>query len=56
MADYQDILYDETDGVATITFNRPEKLNAFRLGTYDEVIDALLTAGWNRDIGVVVLQ
>ncbi len=52
---YEDILYDETDGVATITFNRPDRLNAFRLGTYEEVIDALQRAGWNDDIGVIVL-
>ena len=53
---YKDILYDETDGVATITFNRPDKLNAFRMGTYEEVIDALHEAGWNPAIGVIVLS
>jgi len=26
---YDDLLYDENNGVATITINRPEKLNAF---------------------------
>src|SRR5580692_8824650 len=52
---YKDILYTEQDGVATITFNRPDRLNAFRLGTYEEVIDALHNAGWNPEIGVIVL-
>src|SRR5258708_972636 len=52
---YQDILYEEKDGVATITFNRPDKLNAFRMGTYDEVIEALHEAGWNPEIGAIVL-
>ncbi|MEV7007327.1 enoyl-CoA hydratase-related protein [Streptosporangium sp. NPDC051022] len=52
---YEDIVYEEKDHVATITFNRPEKLNAFRGHTYTEVTDALLRAGWNRDIGVIVL-
>lgn len=52
---YKDIAYHEEDGVATITFNRPEKLNAFRGQTYGEVADAIMTAGWNPEIGVIVL-
>lgn len=53
--EYLDILYQERNGVATITFNRPEVLNAFRLGTYEEVTHALHRAGWNKEIGVIVL-
>lgn len=56
MSEYRDILYEEMDGIATITFNRPEQLNAFRVGMYDEVLDAILRAGWSREIGVIVLQ
>ena len=52
---YEDIVYQENDGVATITVNRPESLNAFRLGTYEEVADAILRAGWNKEVGVIVL-
>jgi 2-ketocyclohexanecarboxyl-CoA hydrolase len=52
---YEDILYEEKGGVATITFNRPEVLNAFRIDTYEEVLDALNRAGWNRHMGVIVL-
>ncbi|MCW0235013.1 MAG: 2-ketocyclohexanecarboxyl-CoA hydrolase [Ferrovibrio sp.] len=52
---YEDILYDEKNGVATITLNRPEKYNAFRGKTCDELIDAFNRAGWNKDIGVIVL-
>jgi len=54
-AEYKDILYEERDGVATITFNRPEVLNAFRMGTYEEVTDAIHRAGWNKAVGVIVL-
>jgi 2-ketocyclohexanecarboxyl-CoA hydrolase len=53
--EYKDILYEERDGVATITFNRPEVLNAFRMGTYEEVTDAIQRAGWNKSVGVIVL-
>ncbi len=52
---YQDVLYEEADGIATITINRPEKLNAFRSITYEEVTHALHRAGWNKTIGVIVL-
>lgn len=56
---YQDILYDEqmfeTGGVATITINRPTRMNAFRAQTCEEIIHAFNRAGWNRDIGVIVL-
>ena len=52
--DYQDILYAEKDGVATITINRPEKMNAFRGQTCEELIDAFNRAGWNKAIGVIV--
>jgi len=53
--DYQDILYDETDGVATITINRPDKMNAFRGQTCEELINAFNKAGWDNAIGVIVL-
>jgi 2-ketocyclohexanecarboxyl-CoA hydrolase len=48
---YTDIVYEEKDGVATITANRPEALNPYRNATYGQVTDALHRAGWNRDIG-----
>lgn len=52
---YQDILYEErADGVARITINRPDRYNAFRGQTVDELIDAFQRAGWNRAIGVIV--
>ena len=52
---YEDILYEERDAVVTITFNRPEKMNAFRSKTYGEVTEALLRAGWDRNIGCIIL-
>lgn len=52
---YTDLLYEERDGIATITINRPDKLNAFRGKTCDELIDAFNRAAWNARIGVIVL-
>jgi len=52
---YEDILYEEKDGVATITMNRPERYNAFRGQTCMELLDAFNRAGWNKDVGVIVL-
>lgn len=52
---YEDILYTVKDGVATITINRPEKRNAFREETLDELIDAFRAAEADRSVGVIVL-
>ncbi len=37
---FETLLYDVTDGVATITLNRPDKLNAFTVKMRDEVVAA----------------
>ena len=55
MHSFTDILYSENQGIATIAINRPEKYNAFRGKTCDEMIQALHLAGWNDSIGVIVL-
>ena len=50
---YEDILYDESDGVVTITINRPEKYNAFRGKTCEELINAFNRAvwpGWSKSL------
>ena len=52
---YQDILYDKRDGIASITINRPQVLNAFRAQTVEEMIAALRDADADAGIGVVVL-
>src|SRR3989337_1860274 len=52
---YQDILYEAKEGVATITINRPEKRNAVRPLTYEELTHAMHRAADDPEIGVVVL-
>ncbi len=53
--DYSDILYEVKNRTATITFNRPHRMNAFTRNTYYEVTDAIRRAGWDREIGAIVL-
>jgi 2-ketocyclohexanecarboxyl-CoA hydrolase len=52
---YEDILYDKRDGVATVTINRPDVLNAFRARTVDEMLEAVKDADYDGSIGVIVL-
>ena len=53
--EFTDILYDVKDGVARISINRPDKYNAFRGRTCEELITAFNKAGWDNAIGVIVL-
>ena len=52
---FEDILYEVRNGVAWITINRPDKMNAFRGTTCDELIKALNKAGYDRHVGCIVL-
>jgi naphthoate synthase len=53
--EYEDITYHKADGIARIAFNRPEKRNAFRPQTIDEMTEAVLDAWRDQSIGVVLL-
>ncbi|MFI4947455.1 MAG: enoyl-CoA hydratase-related protein [Alphaproteobacteria bacterium] len=53
--EFHDILYEKERGVATITINRPDVLNAFRAETVEEMLEAMRDAEGDREIGVVVL-
>ncbi|MDP3139256.1 MAG: enoyl-CoA hydratase-related protein [Burkholderiaceae bacterium] len=52
--EYKDIIFTKRDGVATISINRPDVMNAFRGQTVEELIHAFEDAGWDKSIGVVV--
>ncbi|MBB6181928.1 enoyl-CoA hydratase-related protein [Pseudorhizobium flavum] len=54
--DYTDIIYTVEAGVANIAINRPDRLNAYREQTYDDVLDALLDAAWDKNVGVIVIS
>lgn len=51
---YETLLYGVEDNILTITFNRPEKLNAFNNTMRNEVIDALDRADADDDIRVII--
>ena len=46
--DYQNILFDQADGIARITLNRPDRLNSFTTAMHAELRDALGRAGGAR--------
>ena len=53
---FEDIIYDARDGVATITLNRPKKLNALRGRSYEELAEAIRNATNDTKVGVIVLN
>ncbi|HEY5071856.1 MAG TPA: enoyl-CoA hydratase [Caulobacteraceae bacterium] len=52
---YEEILYSATDGVAVITLNRPERLNAWTATMHREVKAAMAAAADDETVRVIVL-
>ena len=52
---YQEILYSVADGVATVTLNRPDKLNAWTAVMEQEVRAAMYDAEEDENVRVIVL-
>jgi naphthoate synthase len=52
---YEDITYDQAEGIARIAINRPAVRNAFRPQTVMELIDAFSRVREDAAIGVVIL-
>jgi 2-(1,2-epoxy-1,2-dihydrophenyl)acetyl-CoA isomerase len=52
---YENVLFDVTDGIATITLNRPDKLNAYTTEMGDEVYDAFGRAREDDAVRAVIL-
>ena len=53
--EYEDILFEQFEGIAKITINRPKVYNAFRPQTNMEMLDAMRICRERQDIGVIVL-
>src|SRR3972149_2881627 len=52
---YEAILYEVEDRVATITLNKPERLNAFDDQMLGEWADAIRQADQDRDVGAIII-
>jgi len=48
------VLYEVSDGIATITLNRPDRLNTMTAQLLDEALEALETAATDTDARVVI--
>ncbi|HEY1920574.1 MAG TPA: enoyl-CoA hydratase-related protein [Streptosporangiaceae bacterium] len=55
MDEFTDVTYEVDNGLAWITINRPERYNAFRARTVDELVMAFKRAWVSADVGVVAL-
>ncbi|MBW0105752.1 enoyl-CoA hydratase-related protein, partial [Pseudonocardia sp. KRD291] len=53
--EYTDITYEVDNGLAWITINRPDRYNAFRARTVDELVHAFKSAWADDGVGVLAL-
>src|SRR5690242_4496802 len=53
--DFSQIVYAKAGGVATITFNRPDRLNAFTWTMHREMREAIIDAEADDSVGAVVV-
>jgi enoyl-CoA hydratase/carnithine racemase len=52
---YEQIRYDVADGIATLTLDRPDKLNAYSIRMMEEMIDAFDRADADDAVGAVIV-
>src|SRR5437016_701319 len=55
MLNPKSFMYEERDGVATITLNRPERLNALTFEVYRELIDTFAALQAEDSVRAVVI-
>ncbi len=53
--DYENILCEKKEGIATITVNRPKVLNALNVATMDELRRAVLDVWHDDSVGVLII-
>ena len=52
---YENLLYEAADGLAWVTLNRPERLNALNARTLDELADALERVAADSDVRCLIM-
>lgn len=52
---YQNILLEVSEGIATITLNRPDKLNAYTVAMGEDVVEAFNALKNNNEVKVIIL-
>ena len=53
--DYQDIIYTEENGIATMTMNRPDKMNAFSPGMQDSMYRIVENVSQDKTVRVLII-
>ncbi|MEY4151507.1 MAG: hypothetical protein RJB28_574, partial [Actinomycetota bacterium] len=53
--EFTDVKYDVSDSIATITINRPDRYNALRGRTVDELLAAFKYAWVDNSVGAIIL-
>src|SRR5579885_2316595 len=53
--DFAEIIYEKSDRIATITFNRPEKMNAWTPKMGEETRDAMMDADRDPNVGAIIV-
>jgi len=53
--EYEEILYEVDDGIATVTLNRPDRLNAITATMSRELQDAMIAAGADPRVRAIIL-
>ena len=56
MSDYETVVYEVDDRVATVTLNRPDKRNALNFQLRQDIVAALRRAEADGDVSLVLLK
>ena len=55
MKNYENIIYEKSNGVATVTLNRPNKMNALNIPLLLELREAMTDANEDKAVRVVII-